>query len=283
MLRSVLRRCCLAEGAQQPCKQGCHDCKSHDTLEEAEARGGEGICPKSSGKNSRPGRLTAEARLFTNIHPGSQEVGSSSAASQNGQDARVHVCVCIRVCTCTRAHGCYRFQGSARDCPSIQTAEAQAGRALQESSRFLRLRQGPRPTPPAHLGSALVLLWACRAEAPRPACLPCNRIVYIIPPSRNKTTESNIANRCLRPEPRVPARCSFEHPGRREAGSLVLPDPAGWGVGGCRSNGGLGAIKLLSETERGGNRRRKGGHTFFFLFLLILSPRTFQPCDLPVS
>lgn len=33
-------------------------------------------------------------------------------------------------------------------------------------------------------------------QAPRTARLPCNRIVYLTPPSRNKTTESNIANRC---------------------------------------------------------------------------------------
>lgn len=141
--------------------------------------------------------------------------------------------------------GWCRFPGSASNCPGIPTAEAQPGENFPKTSHFLWAAPGALPEPT----SSFKFLWSrCRTTerpAPRPVCLPCNRIVYIIPLSRNKTTDSNIANRCRRPEPRVRARCCSENPGRAEAGSLVPPDPTGWGGGCCMRR----CAKGLSEME----------------------------------
>lgn len=153
-------------------------------------------------------------------------------------------CVCPCVCAhmgtqgLVHPHGCCgwcRFQGSARSCPGNHTAEAQAEenfpkqpfpdcfphaeRALPEPTSSFKLCFGPA----AGLQSGPALC---------PACLPCNKIVYIIPLSRNKTTESNIANRCRRPEPRVHGQMLLRAPweGRSRESGPSRPYRLGWGL-----------------------------------------------------
>lgn len=185
---------------------------------------------------------------------------------QNGQAVRVSVeceCVCgVHVCVCVR--GCCercRFPGSARSFPGVPAAEAKARKNFP-GEQFPLTAAGPARSHQLPGGAWPAAGLQSGGWAPgRPAC---NRIVYIRPLSRNKTTESNIANRCLRPGPVLPARCSFEHPGRGEAWRPVPPDPADWG-GDCCWN--WGATEGLWGTERGGKNRRKG--TLFFFLLLI--------------
>ena len=141
--------------------------------------------------------------------------------------------MCMCMCACVGVVEWYGFQGSAGSFPGIQTARDQNRESFPGEQPFPLTAAGPRPATPAYPRSALVLRQGCRLEDLCPACLPCNKIVYSTSMSRNKTTESNIANRCLQPGPRVPARCSFENLWRGEAGSLVPPDLAGWGGGCC--------------------------------------------------
>lgn len=170
--------------------------------------------------------------------------------------------------------------GVSQELPWDPNSRAQAGENSPGEQPLSSDCSRALPGPTAYWPSALALRQGCRVQGLSPACLACNKTVYSTLPSRNKTTESKTANRCLRPGPRVPARCSFENLWRGEARSLVPPDPAGWG-GGAAGTEGLGATKGLLAMEQGGNNKERG-HDIVFL-LSTLFPYPFQPGDLRVS
>lgn len=224
------------------------------------------MCPKSHGKSPQPGKPTPEVKasltsweqVVVHSHLHSLQKWTSCACA-----CGVRVCVvCTCVCACVAVVSGVDSRGQPGASLGFQQRRPRPGRIFRESSS-LWLPQGlPRPSSSQAGPGPAAGLQSGGSAPSRPAC---NRIVYVIPPSRNKTTESNIANRCLRPGPVVPARCSFEHPGRGEAWRPVPPDAAGWG-GDCCWNWRFGGPPRGFGEQRG-EEITEGKGAFFFSFI----------------
>lgn len=189
---------------------------------------------------------------------------------------------CSEVCLCVcLVSWVVCIPGPTRSYPRIQTTEAWAGEGFPGEQPFPPTAKGALPKPTS---SFTLRFGSAAGPALCPASLPCNKIVYIMPPSRNKTTESNIANRCGGQSLGSVARCSCECPGRGrswEAGTLHF-----WGLyvyvhggGACPWSGDLGATKGFSETEGGGSGKREGDTAFFHCSFPVCVPA----CGLSVA